>query len=495
MDIITKINETAESIKESDLKDWLIPELANHYQNRIDAYGFKAYGSNNSVSRNAFREVAKETLFNGLNTFLFKKEHYRNGRDINSYLLLCLRRLSDQIFWDQSSSKRINSLVCPACKELGYKIFLTSESKLWRCSNCTSEINRLTDESNKSKSDALKYRSLIQLHKIFSLHTRKGYKCGEPSCGRFIPKSLNGKYGIQCPYVDCDFFGKVEELEVMNHPSALSVRQILSLNTKISNSTGNAGGDSTLDFQDNLKADVLSADKTIEIKQIFSKEYSILIEIIEQQIASIKRTNNNGTKIQKLLMYEAFKSMCFNHPEEMVSYLVHLKQSADSPIQVRIFQEYISLIENALPFCIERRGEKIEILTISDPYLGLFTGFSVYDAVVKENGSIPNNTIETYTGSREYKMFGPCFLGKLVDVVDKSSNKSLLKDIKSYSFVQIESNIAPETKVTVSHYRIPPHYEMGAMVFLQRIRRNLVDKIYFRLNGTKRKVGSVSKEI
>lgn len=492
MDIIAKINEQAENLKEQDLNEWIIPELMTLYQPRIDAHAQRVYGSvPGNVARNAFRETAKNTLYNGLNTFLFKSQHWRSGRDINTYLLTCLKRLADQVFWDQSSAKRANLLICPACRELGSKVFLVSESRAWRCPTCTSEADRLAEDIKKNKgnsADLAAARARMKLHKAFALHSRRGYRCGEPSCSRFIPETLNGKFGIQCPYPDCDFFGKIEELNLMTHPSALTHRQMVSLNKPLNIENGSGGR--TAELQDLFEAEEVAPDEKIAIEQSFKKEYTTLLSVIDQQIASVKRTNGGGTKTQKLLMYEAFKSMCKKNPEEMVSYLVHLKQSADVPIQVRIFQEYVALIENALPFTIEKRGEKMDIISISDPYLGLFTGFSVFDAIVKENGVIPNNTVETYTGSRKYKMFGPCFLGKLVDVVDKNTGKSVMDGIKGYSFVQIESCLPQGTPVTVSHYRIPAHYEMGSMVFLQRIRRHIVDKVYFKIHGKKRKVGA-----
>lgn len=484
MDIISKLNKQAENIKETDLKEWVLPELMTYYKTRIDTYSQRAYGSSGGVvAKNAFRAAAEETLLNGLNAFFFKSQHWLTGRDINTYLLTCIKRLADQIYWDQSSAKRANLLICPACRELGSKVFLTSESKLWRCANCTSESDRLNEEIKNSKNtNVTAIRVRMQLHKAFALHSRRGYRCGEPSCNRFIPETLNGKFGIQCPYPDCDFFGPLDELNSMSHPSALTHRQMISLNTPVNSKDG--GNETSI--QDFFKADEVAPDEVIAVKQTFTKEYTTLCSILEQQITAVKRISGNTTKLQKLLMYEAFKMMCEKYPEEMVSYLVHLKQNAEAPIQSRIFQEYVSLVENALPFTLEKHGEPIEIISISDPYLGLFIGRSVFDATVKDNGIIPNNTIETYTGSRKFKMFGPCFIGKLIDVVDKTSGKSVLDKVKSYNFVQIESVLTPGTQVEVTHYRIPSHYEMGALVFLQRIRRHLVDKIYFKLHGKRR---------
>lgn len=488
MDIISKINEQAEKIKESDLKEWVIPELMKYYQTRISTYSQRAYGSSGgTVAKNAFRASAEETLFNGLTTFLFKSQHWRTGRDINTYLLTCVKRLADQIYWDQSSAKRANILICPACRELGSKIFLVSESKLWRCATCTTEVNRLNEDIRKG-TNLTALRARMQLHKAFVLHSRRGYRCGEPSCNRFIPETLNGKFGIQCPYPDCDFFGSLEDLKSMSHPSALTHRQMVSLSTPLTLQKGR--GSNEMCLQDMFESDDIAPDEALVVKQVFSREYSTLLSIIDQQIAGVKRISGNTTKLHKILMYEAFKIMCQKNPEEMVSYLVHLKQSAEAPIQSRIFQEYVGLIENSLPFTLEKHGEPIEIISISDPYLGLFIGRSIFDATVKENGIIPNNTVETYTGSRKFKMFGPCFIGKLINVTDKTSGNSVLDKIKSYNFVQIESSLTPGTQVEVTHYRIPSHYEMGSLVYLQRIRRHLVDKIYFKLHGKRRVPGS-----
>src|SRR5690606_12115260 len=102
--------------------------------------------------------------------------------------------------------------------------------------------------------------------------------------------------------------------------------------------------------------------------------------------------------IQKLLMYEAFQEMLENFPEEMVSYLVHRKQNSDFPIQSRIFQTYARLMEEALPIDLVINGKKYSILSLTDPFLQLFTGISEFEAVVQDNYVIPNNTVERYVG-------------------------------------------------------------------------------------------------
>lgn len=490
--IITKINENANSILEPDLDNWLVPELLKHYQSRLDKHVYRAYGASGGaslVARRAFCEQAKATLRSGLSTFLFKSQLWKNGRDINTYLLACLRRLSDKIYWDQCATKRSAVLICPACRELGVRVILVLESKMWKCSNCASEMDRLQDDVKKGKLEDGRIRSRIRMHKTFWLHSRRGYRCPEPDCSRFIPESANGKFGIECPYYDCSFFGDSKELEIMSHPSSVAQKDMLSLDRSIGENSDN------ISFKDVLKSDNLPVLAELLIKETYNKEYNTLISVIDTQMARVRRMNNYGTRVQKLLMYDAFKFMCQKSPEEMVSYLVHLRQTAEIPLQVRIFQEYIRLIEESLPFMVKKHGQEEEIFSISDPLLGLFVGLSVFDAVVDSDGRIPNDTIETYAGSRMFKQYGSYFIGKLLDVVDLQSNQSVLNCVISNTFVDITTSLLPGTKVKVTHYRIPPHYEMGNMVLLQRIRKQIVNSVYFLLNGEKRKIGRKSDDI
>lgn len=493
---ISDIVLNASQLSREDVEK-IIPDVAKFYEQRIDRLAVRAYGSGlGEVAKNAFRAYARVTLHEGMSTFIFTKEHWRTGRDMNPYLLLCLRRLADRLFYEQASTKKQSSLICPGCRELpgNPKVLLVAEAKVWRCTNCTSELDRLQDDQRHGRvpvGEQGNYQSRIGIHKNFAVHSRRGFRCPDPECARFIPESMNGRYGIACPYSDCSFFGQAADLIEMAHPVSLTVRQNLSLNQTVQK--GDAGGATTTELQDFFAAEEIPPDEKISMNQSFEKEYKILLEVIESQMQTVRRMNNNGTRTQKLLMYEAFKRLCFAHPDEMVSYLVHLKQSAEVPLQPRIFQEYVALMEDALPITLERRGEEIEIISISDPELGLFIGKSEFTAVVGKEGAIPNNTIETYVGNRMYINHGPCYLGRLIDVQSKDG-KSLLSEVKSYSFVQIESFLPEGTEVTVKHYRIPAHYEMLSLVFLQRIRRHIVDRVYWKLHGVKRPVGRKNAE-
>lgn len=145
-----------------------------------------------------------------------------------------------------------------------------------------------------------------------------------------------------------------------------------------------------------------------------------------------------------------------------------------------------------MPFTITKRGEEIDIIDLTSPDLALFNGISEFDAEVRRNYTIPNKTKEEYIGGRSYKNYGPCFFGKIIDVVNLDTGESLKDRIVEYSFSQIKMDddaVMVGTPVHVTHYRILSHYEMDSLVFLQRTRRDIVDSVHFRLNNEKRIVG------
>lgn len=488
--VISKINETAGVLTEEELDKLVLPEVMKHYQTRIDFLSSRAYGSveNSGVAILAFREMAKSELKTALHTFIFKAKHWKNGRDINPYLMTSLTRLADRTHYDNESVKKVNLPVCPLCKEENKKEFLVQDGHLWKCEVCSGKVSRLLEEikTKGTTYDKIKLSRLttkVNLYRVFSIHSRKGYKCIE--CSRFIPESINTLNGISCPYDDCIFFGTLADLESMPHPVSLTQRQMISLQTTI-NHQGDGSGETTM--QDLFAADVIQADVRIDVRERNEKEYDTLMQVINDQIKTIKRMNSPGTLFQKLLMYEAYRSMLEKYPEEMISYLVHQKQNLEFPIQSRIFQEYAGFIENFLPFSIKKKGEMVHIVDLTDPNLSLFLGISKFEALVKTDHTIPNNTQETYIGGRKFKNYGPCFIGKLIDVVDKSTEISLSSAVKEYSFVNItvDDSVLPGTPVLVTHFRIPSHYEMDSLVFLQRIRRAIVDSVFLRLNKKKR---------
>jgi hypothetical protein len=495
--IIKKITELAPYLQEKDIDEWIIPGLTSFYGPKIAVLAVKAYGQSAqgiTVAHLAFKERAKAELRSAVNTFIFKSEHWKTGRDINTYLLTVLNRLADRIAWDSDSVKKTNMPICPACRHFGQREFLVTEGKLWKCQACTRELDRLPAEistiknkisQSKVENDILiAFEGRLRLHTAFALHSRKGYKC--PDCTRFIPESINTAFGVSCPFEDCFYSGKIEKMELMAHPVGLTQRQMMSLQSPIASDKNDSTSKS--EIQDNFVAPNVSADIHLELRESFENELKILTQVLDEQTKAIKRTCSPGTIMQKLLMYEAYERMLKDYPAEMVSYLVHRKQSSDFPIQSRIFQEYIKLMEDALPYDIVRGNDVYSVCSLTDPNIQLFSGVSEFEATIKSDFSIPNNTVETYTGGVKFKNYGPCFIGLLIDVIDRNTGKSILEHVMNYSFVKInmKHNVEIGTPVFVKHFRIPSHYEMGSMVYLQRARQRIVDSVYYRLYGKHR---------
>jgi hypothetical protein len=484
-EVVSKMEDNL--LKEEDLEQF-IPQFLDFYGKKINflarkAYNFSLHEEMPKTVSLAFQEQARSEITNAAYTYLFKYEHWRTNRNFNSYLVTCLNRLATRINNDLTSVKKVNVLICPYCQQNNNKEILINEGNLWRCLICSKRADQILVDLKKSSGlDKINLEAKLNSHKLFALHSKKGFRC--PDCLGFIPKSSNTANGISCSFDLCGFVGKIDHLEEMIHPSSSIKNQDIS----IFNSSKDSGGLKDTDlFLNKLHDNSIDPDSKIDISQTINNEYNILIQVINDQISSLERNGGSGTFIQKTLMYEAFKKMVNLFPEEMISYLVHQKQHNDFPLQARIFQEYTNLIENFLPFEIKKDGQYVEIVDLTDPYLGLFLGKSVFKGLVKNNYKVYNETQERYIGGKLFKDYGPCFIGKLLNIVNSKTEESYLKDVKSYNFAEISlSNVEPGTEVIVSHFRIPSHYEMGALVFLQRIRRHLVDKIFLRLNQKKR---------
>ena len=279
-DLIKKINTAAPYLSEVELDEWVVPAFESFYTTKINSLAYRAYGAAGSVpqvARLAFRERSKAELRAALYTFLFKAEHWKSGRDINTYLLTSLNRLADRIAWDKDSIKKVSLAICPACKFLNRKEFLLQEGKFWRCQQCTDEHIRLEQEikdiKSKSNNDKLLFvlEPRYNLCRLFSLHSKIGYRC--PDCYRFIPESISGIFGVSCPYNDCSFFGKIDNLSKMAHPSGLAGRIDLSLQEEIYKDAGSArissGRSRGKEFQEKILSRDINPDVEMEIKESF----------------------------------------------------------------------------------------------------------------------------------------------------------------------------------------------------------------------------------
>lgn len=489
MNIISQLRKEPEKIKESDIQ-WIIPELLGYYAPKMHGmyrYAYSITGNDYvDVAKKAFIEKASDTLEKGIRHFYFKSQHWRSGRDIDSYLISCLTRLSKNIREDVLSSKKTSVPVCPACKSFNQREYLVYDGKMLRCEFCLKEQDSIEDRI-KSVTDDLEKNKLyseLRLRQIFAMHSRAGYRC--PDCNRFIPKSFVSGNIVSCPYdYNCEWFGDAEDLEKMIHPMGITGKEILVLdeNVKIGNDS------SELTIKDTIASADITPQDHIEFLEKCNKELNVLREVIETQSKRLNLEPEHRV-IKKKLMYQAFSNMLDKNPHDMITYLVHQHHSVESPIQARIFQEFIYLVENSLPIQIMYNGSLVDIYTIQDPRLDLFLGLSEFSANVRADLTIPNNTLESYIGGRKSKDFGPCFIGQLVDIISVENNQSILDLVDFYTFskIKMQEDVPVGLKVHVKHFRIPSHYEMNGLVYLQRIRRKVVDSVYFRLHKKRRKI-------
>lgn len=473
-----EINKYAEVLSEKDIETWVLPQVMTQYDARINYLAKMVYGNTSKVAYQSFKEQCSAILEEALVCFYLKKEHYLNDRDLNTYLLLILKRYSNELKRDIKSEDTILVPVCPACKLDKLKIKLQQADKRLICTNCQSKIEN---------------GSTSRLHLCFSNHSKKGYKC--PDCNRFIPASLSNNGNIVCPYDDCIFFGNESDLLRMNHPVMLSTVDTISLNKKINKGESETTIGDLISFSGEQKSCIsvnescLSFSDTstqVETESELDSKVELIMGVINEQANSLERMNLRGTIVQKSLMYEAYKNIVTRYPIDMVSYLVNRKACSEFALQAKIFQEYVSLIEDSLPLTIEKCGVAYEVFSLLDQNLGLFQGISEFQGQVS-GGRIKNATVEHYIGGVKMKDYGPCFLGKIMDITDLDGN-SIKNKIIEYDFVNIAIDVE-EQPVIVRHYRIPSHYELGSLAYLQRVRKKIVDRIYFKLNGVKRKPG------
>lgn len=340
--------------------------------------------------------------------------------------------------------KAQSKYVCPGCRYLKQETYI-KYNKIFKCEVCAGKFETATDAKE------------IELFKTFATHHKKGYKCRD--CERFIPQPLIFSDEIVCPYYDCFFVGKTNVLKEMRHPIAQVKVNIISLDTNIKSSSN-----------------VIASDTQIEMQETFKLQLWALKEVIQSQINLLYYNGTDSTLMHKLCMYQAFMNLIDRYPEDMISYLILFTHNGG--MQHRLFREYVNVLESKIPFSFKKNKKMYRITSLLDDHLNVFDGISIFDAIVTDRKSIKNLTTEFYIGGRKGTYSQPYYIGKLLDIVDLGKSLSILNDVKDYSFSKIKLDKTPaETHVRVSHLRIPPHYQMGSMVYLNRIRKKIVDKV------------------
>lgn len=201
-----------------------------------------------------------------------------------------------------------------------------------------------------------------------------------------------------------------------------------------------------------------------------------LKEIIKDQQNMLSYNSLNFTIKLKQIAYQSILNILERDSEKMISYLLH--NSRTGGFQHKLFQEYISILEKSLPFTCKKYDKIYSITSLLDSNLNIFDGISHFEEFVSSKLEVSNSTKEFYIGGRKATYTNPFYIGKLLDIFSLENGKSLIDNVEEYSFFKIKlKNVIPGTRVKVSHLRIPPHYQMGAMNYINKARQNIVSII------------------
>ena len=428
--------------------DTLVESFIQDHQPGIATCHRVHFKNSNELSLQALIAELMDELRTGCVTFINKDYPME---ELNSYLFyivnaFCKTRAAPII-------KKVTDYLCPGCLFQGKEIIITLTNQVFKCDICNEELKEAADPKK-----VLFFRSFFR-------HNKQGYRCDD--CERFIPHPLDNSPIVTCPYFDCCFVGSWSNLRRMHHPSMQSNKESLVLDA--SKETGGTMHDMVAD-------ESADAQSQLELEEALRDKVQTLHDVIDFQRNSVPYSSSEFTVKHKLLVYDAFENLIRRHPVEMVDYLLN-NGSGYAGFQAKIFQEYIRLLEDALPITYKKNKTNYKIESLLDENLTLFDGISTFDGIVNDKSIIKNATTEFYIGGRKGAVTKPYYIGKLLNVLDKKTKEVLIDNVIEYTFSLIKvRDIAPGTEVIVTHLRVPPHYQMGGMAYVNRIRKKIVER-------------------
>lgn len=438
--------EAARTLNLMDV-DSLVEEFLQEREQGIATLHRIHFKSGNQLSLRALIEELKDELRTGCVTFI------NNGspmEEINDYLFYIVNAVCKKLA--SPNLKHKAEYICPGCVYLGKEYSVLSFNKVLYCDECESELKNSTDPKK------------VYFFRTFYRHNKNGYRCSD--CERFIPHPIDNSYTVSCPYFDCFFSGSVNDLSKMHHPTSKSNPEKLILDV----------AHEGYSLKDNIQSHDVDAHTQLEIAEDLQDKVKAIKEIIETQSNNAAYSSSNATVRHKQCVYQAFANLLERYPEEMSAYILN---STDSHMgfQHKIFQEYVSLLEASLPFVVFKNRKPIKIDTIMDASLGIFDEMSVFEGMVNEKLVVKNGTQDFYIGGRKGTYAKPYYIGKLLNVIEQDTKKPLLSNVREYTFSKIYMfDVKPGTLVTVTHLRVPPHYQMGGMAYVNRVRKKIVER-------------------
>lgn len=407
------------------------------------------FHNDNQLSLRALKEDVLDDLRTGCVSFINKGSPIDELHDYLFYITNAFCKKLGNPF----VVKRKIEYICPGCLFLEKQCRIIYFDKIFKCDECKYELSVSFDPKK------------MFFFETFACHNKSGYRCFD--CDRFIPKPMNNLSDVSCPYFDCCFSGSIFNLNKMNHPTVKSNPEKLILDMV---------PDNGFSLKDKILSQEVSAHSRIEMGEDLQDKIKLLNDIIETQSNNVPYSSSDATIRHKQHVYKAFANLLKDFPDDMSNYLLNNNDN-HMGFQHRIFQEYIKLLEESFPFIITKNKKRYKIDNLLDNNLCLFDGISEFSGMISEKLVIKNETKEFYIGGRKAAYAKPFYIGKLLNVIKSEDHSSIIHLVKDYSFSQIRMHgIDPGTQVVVTHLRIPPHYGMGGMTYVNRVRKKIVDR-------------------
>lgn len=437
--------ESAQALNLVDV-DSIVEDFLHKHRSGIASIHQGYFKTNNQISFNALIELLKNELRTGCVTFINKDSSLE---DLQSYLFYIVNAFCRKL--SSPESKKKSEYICPGCLFLGMATQVSFD-KTFQCDECRGQLKFAIDPKQ------------IVFYKTFAVHNKQGYRC--PDCNRFIPHPLENTFTVSCPYFDCCFVGEYKDLRKMHHTTSQTNPEKLVLDVT---------NDGHRFFKDSIVSKDNNAHVTLEIKEELQNKVKLIREVISGQISHVAYSGSDFTIKHKQFVYEAFDILLQQYPEEMSGYLLNGTRSGG--FQHKVFQEYIRLLEESFPFFIKKGNKRYRIDNLLNEHLCIFDGISVFDSIVSDKLDIKNATTEFYIGGRKATYTDPYYIGKLLNVIQMDTKEPIMYLVKEYSFSRIKlHDVKAGTPVVVTHLRIPPHYQMGGMVYVNRVRKKIVDR-------------------
>lgn len=428
--------------------DLLVSQFIEEREQSIATLHRIYFKNGNQLSLRALKEELTEELRTGCVTFLNKGA---SMDELGAYLFYIVnahcKKLAKPII------KQKAEYICPGCIFLGKDYSVLTFERIFKCDECQSELKAASDPKR------------LRFFEVFARHNKNGYHC--PDCNRFIPHPLDNASTVSCPYFDCFFVGSVSDLHKMHHPTSKSNPEKLILDVS---------QDGGACLKDSVPSQEADAQTQLEIAEDLQDKLTILQEIIETQSNNVPYSSSDATVRHKQYVYQAFSNLLEAYPSEMIAYLIGNSDS-HMGFQHKVFQEYIRLLEESLPFFVSKNRKLHKVDSLLDNTLCLFDGLSEFDSIVTDKLSIKNETKEFYIGGRKAAYTKPYYIGKLLSIIRRDTKEPIIHLVKDYSFSKIRMrDVKAGTPVTVTHLRVPPHYQMGGMAYVNRIRKKIVER-------------------